>query len=132
MHTPWTDWLDNPHRRPLWRWALLLLMAVICWLAFTPKPPTLGPLDYSDKLQHLLAFVTLALVASQAARPAKLNTFWVFLFLLLYGGFIEVVQTWLPPRHGDWIDLFADAMGIGVGLCMVAALRWRLRPDLPQ
>jgi VanZ family protein len=38
------------------------------------------------------------------------------LALLAFGGAIEIAQTFLPPREGDWWDLLADGVGIAIGL----------------
>jgi VanZ family protein len=52
----------------------------------------------------------------------------VVLSLLAYGAFIEVVQSYLPSRRGDWLDMLADALGVAVGMALVVAMRksWRL------
>ena len=46
----------------------------------------------------------------------------VLLALLAYGGAIELVQRQLPNRSGEWADLGADAIGIGLGALL--ALGW--------
>jgi hypothetical protein len=38
----------------------------------------------------------------------------------LHGGLIELVQAATGWRHGEWLDLVADALGIGAA----SALSW--------
>lgn len=110
-----------------WRVLLLLLLAVISYLALSPAPPP-GMDTGWDKLNHLLAFASLALAACFSTGSGPLPALRSALALLAYGGLIEVLQTLLPPRQGEWADLLADAMGIGLGLLAAALLRRLARP----
>ena len=103
-----------------WRITLLVLVVVIGWLALSPKPPPGVDLGW-DKLNHACAFAALAAAACfslrfERARPAAL------LALLVYGGLIEIAQTYVPGRNGEWADLLADAVGIAIGALLAAAL----------
>lgn len=111
----WIKRLLAPQRRPAWRVLLLALLIVVSWLAF--KPVT-GPaaFEHLDKVEHVLAFGTLAVVASLCGAPGPGLAWRVALALLAYGGFIELVQTQLPTRTGSLDDLVADAAGIALGL----------------
>ncbi|WP_457419777.1 VanZ family protein [Roseateles sp. P5_E7] len=104
-----------PERRVLWRALLLLLLAVITWLALSPAPPKTVDLGW-DKANHTLAFAALAFSAVWALwqRPRQ----WPLLFiaLLAYGVGIEIAQSFLPPREADWHDVVADGIGIALGL----------------
>jgi VanZ family protein len=42
---------------------------------------------------------------------------------IAYGAFIEIVQTQIPSREGDWADLAADMVGVALGLAFVTAVR---------
>ncbi len=110
--------------RRRWRWLLLLMLAITSWLAFMPSEPQIDTALQMDKLEHILAFAALAFVArlgGDSRSPALREG----LALLSYGLFIEVVQSWLPSRHADVLDLAADAAGIAVGLLLVKHLRQR-------
>ncbi len=109
-----------------WRAVLLVLMCVAAWFAFVPATPSVR-LDDADKIDHLLAFVALGLAASFTGRPGLRRTLAVAAGLLLYGGFIELVQTQLPTRQGDWADMLADGVGAAAGLALAALLRNALR-----
>ena len=103
-----------------WRITLLVLVVVVGWLALSPKPPPGVDLGW-DKLNHACAFAALAAAASfslrfERARPAALFA------LLVYGGLIEIAQTYVPGRNGEWADLLADAVGIAIGALLAAAL----------
>ena len=49
----------------------------------------------------------------------------VLLALLAFGGAIELLQLQVPNRSGQWADLLAD--GIGIGLGAQFALLWLRR-----
>jgi VanZ family protein len=105
----------NPPRTRLWRWALLLLAGLVTVLALVPAPPRQMDLGW-DKLNHVVAFAALALCAVFGWRgspgAAQLA---VLLALLAFGGAIELLQLQVPNRSGEWTDLGADAIGIGLG-----------------
>jgi len=85
-------------------------------MALLPQPPDLLS-SPSDKIQHVLAFFTLGVLAAAGWRAAR----WLTLFagLAAFGGAIEVLQT-IPAlhRHGEPIDWLADmvAAAAAIGL----------------
>lgn len=103
-----------------WRWLLLALLLVVCWLAFTPVPPPSVDTGW-DKSNHLLAFGTLALCAERGFGAAAWRR--IVAGLLGYGVFIELVQLQIPGRSSEAADVLADALGIALGLLLAAA--WR-------
>jgi VanZ family protein len=108
-----------------WRAALALLLGVITWLALTPAPPRQADLGW-DKLNHLAAFATLAVVA-MLGRSGSYGR--VGAALLAYGALIEVLQSYTPTRSGEWADLLADGLGIALGMLLVAIwMRLASRP----
>ncbi|MFT3821899.1 MAG: VanZ family protein [Rubrivivax sp.] len=111
----------GPRARRACQVLLVLLMAVVCALAFAPHPPPALDTGW-DKRNHLLAFASLALVAELAFWPAARRRAKVLLGLLAFGGFIELVQSQIPERSAEWVDLLADGLGIALGLALVAAL----------
>jgi VanZ family protein len=103
------------------RLLLGLALALITWIATTELP---GPVifDLNDKLNHLAAFFTLALLSDFAFRgsgfgPAK------FLPLLGYGLLLESVQHFLPYRDFSLLDLGADALGMTLYAASIPLLR---------
>ncbi len=117
--------LHDPRWHRHWRGLLLALLIAVTVLALIPDPPTNG-LPQGDKLNHLLAFGTLAAVASLSTREGWRRALTAAIGLLLYGGWIELVQTLLPWRSGEWLDLAADAVGIAIGLTAAALLRRKI------
>ena len=120
--------LHDGRWQPAWRLLLLVLLCVAAWFAFIPATPTVR-LDGADKFDHLLAFAALGLSASFTAPPGLRRAALAATGLLLFGGFIELVQTQLPTRHGDWADMLADGVGVGVaaGMLLAALLRGAVR-----
>lgn len=88
-------------------------------MAILPQPPTLPT---PDKVQHMLAFFTLAVLGS-AAYP-RISPAWFGGLLCAFGGLIELIQT-IPAlnRDGDLLDWMADILAAAVGLFVVHA--WR-------
>jgi VanZ family protein len=89
-------------------------------MAVVPHPPHFRG-EPSDKVQHVVAFATLALLGTWAyskTRPLKLLA-----GLSLFGAFIEVVQA-IPMLHrdSDVLDWIADTIAVAVVLLL---LRWR-------
>jgi len=118
--------LRDDRWQPAWRLLLLVLMCVSAWFAFIPATPGVR-LDGEDKVDHLLAFAALGLSASFTAPPGLRRAAGAAIGLLLFGGFIELVQTQLPTRHGDWADMLADGVGVAAGMLLAALLRGAVR-----
>jgi len=102
-------------------WKLLFWAAAV--FAFVmgviPHPPDV-PGSPSDKVQHIVAFVTLAALGALAYRRAKLWT--LLLGLSLFGAVIELVQA-IPALHrdSDVLDWVADTVAAAV---VLAGFRW--------
>ena len=104
------------------------LIMIACWLAVATAyvaallPQREAPhLGYSDKIDHMAAFVTIALLARLAYRRTPI----LLLALLIgaFGGFIEGCQA-LPFIHRDaeWGDWFADVAATALGLLVANML----------
>lgn len=105
-----------------WRMLMWLLMAVTCAFAFAPNAPGLN-FDNSDKVQHMLAFGSVAVCALLSGDARGRSVVLVLAAMLGFGVFIEVVQAFLPSRTADWKDVVADMLGAGLGVLAVAAAR---------
>ena len=99
--------------QPFWRAILVLSAAAIIYLATTSQPYPI-PSAASDKVNHLLAFLQLAVV-TRLAWPG-LGKLWIVIGLLAFGLGIELVQAQLPYRTFAIADILADAAGIAIGL----------------
>ena len=129
LPTPGPWWLAPPARR-LWKALLGALALAVCWLAFSPAPPPAADTGW-DKANHALAFAVLAVTAELAFWPWTRRRWFTALGLLAFGGFIELVQTQIPERTGEWPDLLADGSGIALGLLLVAAVQGLARRRTP-
>jgi VanZ family protein len=118
--------LHAPNFQRHWRLLLWLLAAVTCGFAFAPHAPELK-IENGDKVQHILAFGTLAGCACLALGSQRKAWLRVMAAMLAFGVFIELVQAFLPTRSADWRDVLADTLGAGVGVLAIAAMR-RLVP----
>ena len=110
------DWRASQTARALF-WAAACFAFV---MAVLPHPPQV-PGEPNDKVQHITAFATLALLGSFAyPRTALLR---LLAGLSLFGAFIEVVQA-IPVLHRDTdvLDWLADTVAVVVMLLIV---RWR-------
>jgi VanZ family protein len=94
-------------------------------MAVHPRPPSL-PGDPSDKVQHVLAFLTLTALAVRAYPRASLVA--IGLGLSAFGALIEFVQLipWLY-RDGSVVDWLADTAAVALVLAVTALLRRRRR-----
>jgi len=92
-------------------------------MAVLPHPPEL-PGEPNDKIQHIVAFATLAALGSIAYPVTSIVR--LLVGLSLFGALIELVQA-LPALHrdSDVIDWVADTAAVLVILIVVG--RWRGR-----
>jgi VanZ family protein len=103
-----------------------LFWAAFCFafvMAVLPHPPEI-PGNPGDKLQHIAAFATLALLGSFAYPATALLQ--LLVRLSLFGALIEAVQA-IPSLHRDsdvW-DWVADTAAVAVVLLLVWG--WRRR-----
>ena len=94
------------------RLALAVAVAAISWLATTQRTlPELA--GFSDKLNHVIAFVALGLLVDRSFPRAGFGLAKVS-SLLAYGVGIEAVQSFLPWREASLPDILADAAGIAI------------------
>lgn len=102
--------------------AALVFTLVMAWL---PHPPAV-PWQEDDKFWHMLAFVTLSVLASLAFPAAALARIGERLSFL--GALIEVVQS-IPALHRDCdiMDWIADTIAVAATLAIVAGIRWLRR-----
>jgi VanZ family protein len=112
------DALHHPRFRPHWRVLLLLMLVLTCWFAFTPQPPGFHFKD-ADKVNHFLAFSSLTWICGLGMAPLRSRLVFALAGMLLFGIFIELVQSQLPTRTADAADVLADSVGIAGGLLLL-------------
>lgn len=94
------------------------LIAIVSWLAVSPVPPRGADVGW-DKANHALAFAVM-FVSGRLAWPHR--PWGMALGLLGYGALIELVQSQVPNRSAEFVDLAADAVGIAIGMAIGALL----------
>jgi VanZ family protein len=107
--------------------AILVLAGAIAAGSLLPQPPA-SIVYLSDKLEHGLAYFTLALAVSGISTPVRLR--WHMLACFLLGATLEIAQALLTTqRSAEWADLAANAAGISVAWLIAARGRagWGLR-----
>lgn len=100
-------------------WALFIL--VICNISIGSVGESKTFFPGFDKLTHTgLFFVQTVLVLFGLIKQYKKISFGILVIVVLlmsaFGGLIEILQ-WkvFTYRGGEWADLFADVVGIGMG-----------------
>lgn len=112
--------LDN--RPTLARWAFVICLLCILFLAFIPVPPQVLPFTWGDKIQHAFAFLVLLVLGEQTRWTSRRA--WI-IWLLLLGAAIELIQGHIWGRDCSFADWVADAIGLTLGL-------WYLRKHARQ
>jgi VanZ family protein len=87
----------------------VIAILAITFLATSPAPPV--SFSVWDKLNHFIAFFTLALLADYSFP----KTGWrkpVFLYLFFYGVSLEIMQWFTKCRFLDYADVIANGIGV--------------------
>lgn len=106
------------HYRRMWIVAGLLITAVVVVASLVPVQQ-LPPVALSDKIEHLLGFVVLAFWFGSVI--AHRDFLYLALALIALGGGIEIAQGLMGlGRQSDLKDLWADCIGIAIGLGIAA------------
>jgi len=93
-----------------------LTICAVSILSVIPNPESVTG-DMNDKINHVLAFSVLSLLALQGF---KTRVRIIVTGLAAYGILIELIQFWIPSRSCSFLDFCADFCGIGAGLCVNA------------
>lgn len=74
-------------------------------------------MDVSDKAQHLIAYLCLAL-AGGIAFPGRRSLLVMGLGLVLFGVSLELAQSFIPGRFASVVDAAANTLGVALGLTL--------------
>ena len=88
---------------------LVISILVISFLA-TSETNLTTQNSIDDKLLHFLCFAYLTLIFKLTQFIQQ--DFWLYVIVFAYGILIEIVQMFLPYRSFEFLDIFADFMGI--------------------
>ncbi|WP_457743766.1 VanZ family protein [Sulfurimonas sp.] len=101
-------------------------LIVIEFLATTTQE--IKPLEHSwDKANHFIAFMTLYVLLTLAYKKLSIKA--KVLILLAFGVQIEIVQSFIPGREVSGFDVFADSIGIGIGIGAYLLYKKRLNNE---
>lgn len=108
-----------------------IVLFVVIWTLCLMTVPELNmdlPMTNFDKLVHALMFLTVSGVVffdttnHLKTRISTPRIFWgSFIYPLIFGGSIEIIQSFTTARTGDWMDFLFDGIGAFCGLvaCLV-------------
>lgn len=102
-----------------------ILLAIILVMSLMPEGD--APMIFADdKLNHILAFFTLSVMARVIWARAHAQN--LFIMLMVFGGGIELLQ-WAMGfgRNADWMDFAADIMATGLGIAVGATFNSLVR-----
>jgi VanZ family protein len=110
------------------RHKIFILYVVAMLLAFLlPVPSTpLAESRHFDKLVHFSIFLGFA---PALYIDKQWGVWWTFLISMAFAGAIELVQSALPYRDGDWLDFAAGVVGAAVGTVLVRSLYSSFREE---
>ena len=69
--------------------------------------------NFSDKFLHFSCFLYLTIISWLSRIIYK--ELWLYVIVLAYGILIEIVQIYIPYRSFEFLDIFADFLGILAG-----------------
>ncbi len=108
----------------------LIIVIAIGYLSLTTALPVSLPrfnIPYADKWMHFLMYMALCIAMMTDMQRDnirfRLSAFITFVFAILYGGLIELLQScFFSPRTGEWLDWIADAAGAFCGIFITFVL----------
>jgi len=103
-------------------WAILMLLG--CTLKLSNELPKEPLIPYQDKVIHFGIFAILSFIITYEKRKADCKT---LIICTLFGILIEIIQSFLPWRSFEVLDMVFDALGAGAG---IIAAKWLISKRL--
>ena len=100
---------------------LLVISISIVTILFIQEVNIESSVNYLDKALHFLCFSYLTLITWLSRILNK--DLHVYVIVLAYGILIEIVQRFLPYRSFEYLDIFADFVGVIAGLIIIKILK---------
>ena len=103
---------------------LYVALIVVAFLVPVPNTPV-SESRYVDKVVHFGIFLGFALLfyVDRQWRVA-----WTFMISVAFAGVIELVQSTLPYRGGDWLDFAAGSAGAAAGAVLALLVERKVTP----
>lgn len=103
--------MDHLQYKRAWLAAGALMLSVVFLMSISSKPAMFEAIMKADKLAHALGYAVLMALFAQMFRHV-LTRLLLVLALFLFGLVMELVQSGIPERHFDYMDLAANTAGI--------------------
>ena len=106
-------------------WFVLVL--VVIFLSLLPQDRIFVETPFSDKADHFIAYfglIFVALLSSAHKRPIWM----ILLGHIILGIGIEYVQSFVPGRYPEFLDVIANSLGV-LGGALVYFLFRKLKPE---
>ena len=109
-----------------------LVAAAILYLSLATdrgltKLPPMPLFENADKLMHFMMYIGLSCVITfnqrKSGKSLLLTAFTAVFLSAAYGGVLELLQPFFPPRTCDLLDFIADAAGAIVGF-IITDIAW--------
>src|SRR5215813_10747427 len=97
--------------------------AAVTVLSLLPQRD-LPKVGVSDKIEHVVAYLALAVLGSFGLRERR-SLLLLFVLLCVMGGIIELLQSFSPGRSPDVVDALADGAGAAAGVLIALAFGFR-------
>ena len=113
-------------------WMSFLVAAAILYLSLATgrgltKLPPMPLFENADKLMHFMMYMGLSCVITfnmrKSGKSLLLTAFTAVFLSAAYGGVLELLQPFFPPRTCDLLDFIADAAGAIVGF-IITDIAW--------
>ena len=112
------------YRRYPLSWCCIAIIWILSLTPFFPETP-LSNVAFIDKWTHFVMyggtcsviwFEHLRHCKKEARRPNLQALFWfAFVGMILLGGIMELLQAYCTTRSGEWLDFYADTVGVLLG-----------------
>ena len=123
-------------RYPL-SWCCIALIWILSLTPFFPETP-FDKVEFADKWTHFIMYGGTCSVIwwehlrhckKEARRPNLHALFWyAFVGMILLGGLMELLQAYCTTtRSGEWLDFFADTIGVFLGTAIDLLMKITLR-----
>ena len=82
------------------------------------RPATGAGIEHLDKVFHLVIYCIFAMLGYRVARGSRPYVA-ICLGIILYGGLMEVAQSFTPDRSMSGYDMAANTLGVVLGALLV-------------
>ena len=101
---------------------LILLISIVLISFFSIQEiETQSLVHFSDKLLHFFCYLYLTIISWLSRIIYK--ELWLYVIVLAYGILIEIIQIYIPYRSFEFLDIFADFLGILAGIFFINFLK---------